>query len=69
MFEKYIQKCTHLWPISAVKDMRACLNYMSRILAQKICEAFNFHMKNYLIISPKSLKNNFLGITFIVSAV
>ena len=40
---------------------------MSRNLAQQIGEAFGFHVLNYFIISPKSLKDHSLSITFIVS--
>ena len=42
-------------------------NYMSRNLAQHICEALSLHVSNYLILYPKSLTNHFLSITFIVS--
>ena len=47
--------------------MISYLIYMSRILAQKICEVFSFDLSKYIIIPPKSLKKHFLGITFIVS--
>ena len=42
---------------------------MSRNLVQQNCKAFSFHVSIYFIMSPKSVKNHFLSITFIVSLV